>query len=72
VCVALSFEGLRERMRLSRVPEDIKCVAVLIIGNVRYEQDRQSLRLDFRTTFPDRGLNHEDIMEQWADRSMKI
>jgi hypothetical protein len=68
----MSFEGMKERMRLARLPDDTKCVAVLIIGNTRYEQDRQSLRLDFRTTFPDRGLDHEDIMEQWADRSMKI
>jgi hypothetical protein len=68
----MSFEGLLERMRLDRLPDDTKCVAVLIIGNTRYEQDRQSLRLDFRHTFPDRGLGHEDIMEQWADRSMTV
>jgi hypothetical protein len=68
----MSFEGMMERMRLGRLPQGTKCTAVLIIGNMRYEQDRQSLRLDFRTTFPDRGLDHEDIMEQWADRSMKI
>lgn len=66
----MSFEGLKERIRLDRLPEGTKCTAVLIIGNVRYEQDRQSLRLDFRTTFPDRGLDHEQIMEEWADRSI--
>jgi hypothetical protein len=61
-----------ERMRLDRLPEGTRVTAVLIIGDVRYEQDRQSLRLDFRTTFPDRSLDHEDILEQWADRSIQL
>jgi hypothetical protein len=48
----MSFEGLHERMRLDRLPEDTKCVAVLIIGNTRYEQDRQSLTVGLPAYVP--------------------
>jgi hypothetical protein len=65
----MSFEGLIERMRLDRLPDDTHCIAVIITGSMRYEQDQYSLRTSVRTVFPEFGAADRELME-WSDRVM--
>jgi hypothetical protein len=59
-----------ERMRLRRAHDAgiSKCVCVLIIGELRYEQDQSGLSWpNIRYSFPDRGASEEVLLE-WANR----
>lgn len=63
----MSFEGMIERSRLSRLPDDTTLVAVVITGTTRYEQDQQGLHANVRYTFPEFGASEKELVE-WADR----
>lgn len=65
----MSFEGMIERTRLQRAEEAgiIECVAVIITGTKRYEQDQMSFHFNIRYQFPDFAANEIDRLE-WADR----
>ena len=66
----MSFDGMIERRRLERANEAgiTECVAVVITGSARYEQDQLSLcSPNVRGTFPPFDATHEEMLE-WADR----
>lgn len=73
----MSFEGMRERIRLGRVPEGTTCVAVILTNDARYEQDQPSLSYpNVRHTFPSADkpwaqVTEEDL-EEWADRIIPL
>jgi len=67
----MSLEGMIERMRLGRIPDDTTCTAVIVTGTKRYEQDRQDLHVNVRTSFPEFPATDE-VLEEWADRIIKL
>lgn len=66
----MSFAGMIERSRLARLPDDTTCVAVIITGGKRYEQER-NLHTNVRYAFPEFPATDEDLLE-WADRVLDL
>jgi hypothetical protein len=66
----MSLEGMIQRIQLRRAHDAgiTKCVAVVVIGELRYEQDQMGLSWpSILHTFPELDCS-EEVLIRWADR----